>query len=55
MLAYEGFARAMGVGQVSRADSVATLRTALASAKAHTGGPSFIHALVKSRSLPPGL
>ena len=52
---YEGFARAMGVGQVSRADSVATLRTALASAKAHTGGPSFVHALVKSRSLPPGL
>ena len=43
---YEGFARAMGVGQVSRADNVATLRTALASAKAHTGGPSFIHALV---------
>ncbi|MET0758431.1 MAG: thiamine pyrophosphate-dependent enzyme [Mycobacterium sp.] len=52
---YEGFARAMGVGQVSGADSVATLRTALASAKAHSTGPSFIHALVKSRSLPPGL
>ena len=49
---YEGFARAMGVGQVSGADSVATLRTALASAKAHSTGPSFIHALVKSR-VPP--
>ena len=52
---YEGFARSMGVGQVSRADSVATLRTALASAKANVTGPSFIHALVTSRSLPPGL
>lgn len=53
--AYTDLAVAMGVRSASKADTVALLRTALATAKAHAGGPSLIHAVVQSRSLPPGL
>lgn len=53
--AYGDLAAAMGVQMTARVDSVALLRTALARAKANTDGPSVIHALVQSRSLPPGL
>ena len=47
--------RALGVTQVATASSVIELRAALAAAKAHTGGPSVIRAMVAGRSLPAGL
>lgn len=53
--AYSDLVTAMGVSLSVKADSVASLRTALARARAHTGGPSFVQAVVRSRSLPPGL
>ncbi|CAH2394129.1 thiamine pyrophosphate-dependent enzyme [Mesorhizobium ventifaucium] len=51
---YCGLAAAMGVGLTAKADSVASLRMALANAKGHTGGLSLVQAIVQSRSLPPG-
>ncbi|ARP64335.1 hypothetical protein A9K65_013800 [Mesorhizobium sp. WSM1497] len=53
--AYGDLASAMGVGMTAKVDSVASLRAALARAKAYAGGPSLIHAIVQSRSLPPEL
>jgi thiamine pyrophosphate-dependent acetolactate synthase large subunit-like protein len=52
---FEAFARALGVTQVATVNAAAALRTALATAKAHTTGPSVICAQVPSRSLPAGL
>jgi len=52
---YEKLARAMGIGQVLTANSAASLRAALAAAKANMASPTVIHALVASRSLPAGL
>lgn len=52
---YHDLAAAMGGRLTARADSVASLRAALANAKANTGGPSLVQAIVQSRSLPPGL
>ena len=52
---FDAFAQALGVTQVATASSVIELRAALAAAKAHTGGPSVIRAMVAGRSLPAGL
>jgi indolepyruvate decarboxylase len=52
---FDAFAQSLGVTQVATANTVDGLRTALASAKAHAGGPSVIRALVGGRSLPAGL
>jgi indolepyruvate decarboxylase len=52
---YEKLARAMGIGEVLTANSAASLRAALAAAKANMASPTVIHALVASRSLPAGL
>ena len=52
---FEAFARALGVTQVATVNTAAALRTALATAKAYTTGPSVIFAQVPSRSLPAGL
>ena len=52
---FDLFTQALGVTQVATANTVDGLRTALAAAKAHTGGPSVIRALVRTRSLPDGL
>jgi indolepyruvate decarboxylase len=52
---FDAFAQSLGVTQVATANTVDGLRTALAAAKAHTGGPSVIRALVAGRSLPAGL
>ncbi|MER9896913.1 thiamine pyrophosphate-binding protein [Mesorhizobium sp. M0130] len=52
---YRDLASAIGVRLTAKADSTASLRTALANAKAFTAGPSLLHAIVQSRSLPPGL
>ena len=52
---FEAFARALGVTQVATVNAAGALRTALATAKAHTAGPSVICAQVPSRSLPAGL
>lgn len=52
---FDAFAQSLGVVQVATAHSVDELRAALAAAKAHTGGPSVIRAMVAGRSLPAGL
>jgi indolepyruvate decarboxylase len=52
---FDAFAQSLGVTQVATANTVEGLRTALAAAKAHNGGPSVIRALVAGRSLPAGL
>lgn len=52
---YRALASSMGVRNTHLADSVASLRVALANAKANTAGPSVIQAVVNSRSLPSGL
>src|SRR5215208_3534402 len=52
---FDAFAQALGVTQVATVNTAATLRAALAAAKAHTSGPSVIRALVGGRSLPTGL
>ena len=52
---FDAFAQALGVTQVATANTDTALRTALATAKAHTTGPSVIRALVGSRSLPAGI
>ncbi len=52
---FDAFAQSLGVTQVATANTVDALRTALAAAKAHTGGPSVIRAMVAGRSLPAGL
>jgi indolepyruvate decarboxylase len=52
---FEAFARALSVTQVATVNTAAALRTALATAKAYTTGPSVICAQVPSRSLPAGL
>jgi len=52
---FETFARALGVDQVTTATTKADLRTALATAKTQTTGPSVICAQVQPRSLPAGL
>jgi indolepyruvate decarboxylase len=52
---FAAFAQALGVTQVATVNTAAALRTALATAKAHTTGPSVICAQVPSRSLPAGL
>ncbi|UVC19346.1 thiamine pyrophosphate-dependent enzyme [Mesorhizobium onobrychidis] len=52
---YESLARSMGVGMVASADTVASLKKALAAAKANVNGPAIVHAIVGSRSLPAGL
>jgi indolepyruvate decarboxylase len=52
---FDAFAQSLGVTQVATAHSVDDLRAALAAAKAHTGGPSVIRAMVAGRSLPAGL
>src|ERR1700742_4847718 len=52
---FEAFARALGVTQVATVNTAAALRTALATAKAYTTGPSVIFAQVPPRSLPAGL
>ena len=52
---FDAFAQSLGVTQVATASTVEGLRTALAAAKAHTGGPSVIRAMVAGRSLPAGL
>jgi hypothetical protein len=51
----DAFAQALGVTQVATVNTAATLRAALAAAKAHATGPSVIRALVGGRSLPAGL
>jgi indolepyruvate decarboxylase len=52
---YVATAKAMGVSFARTADSAATLRAALSAAKAFNAGPAFVHAVVRSRSLPSGL
>lgn len=52
---FDAFAQALGVTQVATVNTAATLRAALAAAKAHATGPSVIRALVGGRSLPAGL
>jgi indolepyruvate decarboxylase len=52
---FDAFAQSLGVTQVATAATVTELRAALAAAKAHTGGPSVIRAMVAGRSLPRGL
>jgi indolepyruvate decarboxylase len=52
---FDAFAQALGVTQVATVNTAATLRVALAAAKAHVTGPSVIRALVGGRSLPAGL
>jgi TPP-dependent 2-oxoacid decarboxylase len=52
---FDAFAQALGVTQVATVNTAATLRAALAAAKAHVTGPSVIRALVGGRSLPMGL
>jgi len=52
---FDAFAQALGVTQVATVNTAATLRAALAAAKAHATGPSVIRALVGGRSLPTGL
>jgi len=52
---YVGVAKALGIRLTRTANSPVALRTALADAKAFTGGPSVVVALVQSRSLPRGL
>lgn len=49
---YTAFATALGVERVAKVDTLASLRTALQQAKALADGPAFIHAVVRSRSLP---
>jgi thiamine pyrophosphate-dependent acetolactate synthase large subunit-like protein len=49
---YVATAKAMGVSFARTADAIASLRTALAAAKAFNAGPALIHAVVQSRSLP---
>jgi indolepyruvate decarboxylase len=52
---FDAFAQSLGVTQVATATTVVELRTALAAAKAHAGGPSVIRAIDARRSLPAGL
>jgi indolepyruvate decarboxylase len=52
---FDAFAQSLGVTQAATATTVTELRTALAAAKAHDGGPSVIRAMVAGRSLPAGL
>lgn len=52
---FDAFAQSLGVTQVAAANSVDDLRAALAAAKAHTGGPSVIRAMVAGWFLPAGL
>lgn len=52
---FETFARSLGVAQVATATTDADLRTALATAKTNTSGPSVICAHIEPRSLPAGL
>ncbi len=52
---FDAFAQSLGVTQVATASTVDGLRTALAAAKGHNGGPSVIRAMVAGRSLPAGL
>lgn len=52
---FDTFAQALGVTNAATVNTDSALRTALATAKTHTTGPSVICALVRSRSLPAGL